>query len=159
MDPKADFYNDLITNLPDITLDNDVVKEFINSYTICFNAATRDVTTGVVTRECNTIPFFDPAKANFNQLITNLSAIFSNLKNDITTLNNSINVKLQQIDSEKELKDANSGIFTNINTSNSGAKIMIDDYKKTYNAQYYKNVELVIGIILLIGISSKIFRK
>jgi hypothetical protein len=158
MDPKAKFYNDLINELPTITMTNEVITDFINAYMTCFSAATRN-SVGVVTGQCNTEIFFDPAKADFMQLITNLSSIVNNLKNDIATLNNNIDAKLAQIDSEKELKGVNSGIFSNINTSNSGAKIMIDDYKTAYNTQYYKNVELFIGVILLLGISAKIFRK
>ena len=53
----------------------------------------------------------------------------------------------------------NSNIFTNIQTTNSGSNIMISDYKTAYNNQYYNNIELFMGIILIIGVSSKIFRK
>ena len=118
MDPNAKFYDDLINELPTITSSNSIITEFIRTYILCFSAATRDPISGAVTGRCNTEPFFDPAKAEFMVPITNLSAIFNNLKNDIATLNNNINAKLQQIDSEKELKGVNSGIFSNINTSN-----------------------------------------
>jgi hypothetical protein len=213
MDPKAEFYDDIITQQPSLTMTSDVIIEFIDEYMNCFNNVIRGsngltegfrglfkgstgattssigVTTGstgattssigattssigattssigattsssgIVTRKCNTF-LFSQAKADLYQIITNLSNIINNLKGDITNLNNNINAKLEQIDSEKELKGVNSGIFSNINTSNSGAKIMIDDYKTVYNTQYYKNVELVIGVILLLGISAKIFRK
>jgi hypothetical protein len=159
MEPKAEFYDDIITQQPTLTMTSEVITELIDAYMNCFTAAKRDSTTGKVTEECNIVTFFTPAKADLSQIITNLSNIINNLKSDITNLNNNINAKLEQIDSEKELKGVNSGIFSNINTSNSGAKIMIDDYKSVYNSQYYKNVELFIGVILLLGISAKIFRK
>lgn len=159
MDPKAEFYDTVIKQQPTIIMTSEVITDFIRTYSQCFSAATRDPTTGVVSGQCNTVPFFDPAKADLSQIITNLSNIINNLKSDITNLNNNINAKLAQIDSEKELKGVNTGIFSNINVRNSGAKIMIDDYKTVYNTQYYKNVELFIGVILLLGISAKIFRK
>ena len=188
MDPKAEFYDDIITQQPTLTMTSYVITEFIDEYMNCFNDVIRGSngltegfkglskgstgvttsstsstgvttsSTGIVTRKCNTF-LFSQAKADLSQIITNLSNIINNLKSDITNLNNNINAKLAQIDSEKELKGVNSDIFSNINTSNSGAKIMIDDYKTVYNTQYYKNVELFIGVILLLGISAKIFRK
>ena len=151
MDPKAQFFNNLITGLPILSSSTPEILEFIRTYNLCFVAKGSG--------SCDTVPLFDPAKEDLQQLITNLSDIFNNLKDDINELNTNIDAKLQQIDSEKTLNNVNSGIFTNINTSNSGAKIMIDDYKSSYNSQYYKNVELFIGVILLIGLSFKIFRK
>jgi hypothetical protein len=151
MDPKAKFFDDLITGLPILSRSSPEISEFIRTYNLCFASKGSG--------SCDTEPLFDPAKEDLQQLITNLSDIFNNLKDDIYSLNTNIDAKLHQIDSEKTLKDVNSGIFTNINTSNSGAKIMIDDYKSSYNSQYYKNVELFIGVILLIGLSFKIFRK
>ena len=76
-----------------------------------------------------------------------------------SNLKNYTQVKIQQINSEKQLNDTNQNTFNEIQENNSGAKIMIDDYKTAYNAQYYKNVELFIGILLMIGISYKVFRK
>ncbi len=38
-----------------------------------------------------------------------------------------------------------------------GSKTMIHDTKSEYNYQYYKNVQLFIGIIAIIGLSTKIF--
>ena len=157
MESKAEFYDTVINQQPIITLSSDVIKTFISTYTNCFNAVTRG-SNGVVTGPCNLV-LFSPAKADLSRIITSLSNIITNIKTDISNLNENIEAKLEQIGSERELKDANSDIFANINTSNSGAKIMIDDYKTIYNTQYYKNLELFIGSILMLLLSVKIFRK
>jgi hypothetical protein len=157
MESKAEFYDTVIKQQPNITMSSDVIKTFISTYTNCFNAVTRG-SDGKVTGPCNKV-LFSPAKADLSRIITSLSDIIINLKTDISNLNKNIEAKLQQIGSERELKDVNSDIFSNINTSNSGAKIMIDDYKTIYNTQYYKNVELFIGSILMLLLSAKIFRK
>jgi hypothetical protein len=185
MESKAEFYDDVIKQQPNITMSSHVIKTFISTYTNCFNAVTtgsngvtkgsngvtkgsngvtkgsNGVTkgsNGVIRKPCNTV-LFSPAKADLSRIIKSLSDIVINLKSDISNLNTNIEAKLEQIGSEKELNEANSGIFSNINTSNSGAKIMIDDYKTIYNTQYYKNVELFIGAILMLLLSAKIFRK
>jgi len=157
MEPNAEFYDTVIKQQPIITMSSDVIKTFISTYTNCFNKVTRG-SNGVVTKSCNPV-HFSHAKSNLSRIIINLSRIIINLKTDISNLNNNIEAKLEQIGSERELKDVNSDIFSNINTSNSGAKIMIGDYKTIYNTQYYKNVELFIGVILMVLLSAKIFRK
>lgn len=157
MDSKAEFYDNVIKQQPTITMSSDIITTFINAYINCFTAVSRG-SDGIVTGQCNTV-LFSPAKTDLSRIITNLSEIIINLKSDISELNTSIEAKLQQIGSERELNETNSGIVSNITTSNSGSKIMIDDYKTIYNTQYYKNVELFIGVILMVLLSAKIFRK
>jgi hypothetical protein len=45
-----------------------------------------------------------------------------------------------------------------INIKN-GSNTMISDTKMEYNYQYYKNIQLLIGIIAIIMLSTKIFRS
>ncbi len=85
--------------------------------------------------------------------------IANNIQTDIDALDDKMRMMTTKLDSEKTLNNNNSNLFEDIQTTNSGSKIMIDDYKTAYNTQYYYNAELVIGIVLMIGISSKIFRK
>jgi hypothetical protein len=153
MEPEAKFYDDLIKEKPTLSSSTAEIVELISSYNNCYTSFRS------AAGSCDPAIFVTPAKADLRTIIMNLSTIFTNLKNDITDLENNVDAKLEQIESERDLKNVNSGIFNNINTSNSGAKIMIDDYKTTYNSQYYKNIELVIGVFILLGLSFKIFRK
>jgi hypothetical protein len=88
-----------------------------------------------------------------------LHDVATSLQKDIDTLNKKVTIMTTQLGDEKILNNNNSSLFTDIQTTHSGSKIMISDYKTAYNNQYYNNVELFVGIILMIGISSKIFRK
>lgn len=153
MESNAEFYDNVIRQQPTIRISSDIITNLIIAYTNCFSARSSDGD-----GECNTV-LLSSTKAELSQIIKNLSDIITNLKSDIQILNNNVDAKSEQIGSERELKDTNSNIFSNINTSNSGAKIMIDDYKTIYNTQYYKNVELFIGVILMLLLSAKIFRK
>lgn len=90
---------------------------------------------------------------------TDLFIIANEIKMANDNLKKYTQVKLQQINSERELNETNQSTFSDIQESNSGAKIMINDYKTEYNTQYYKNVELFIGILFMVGVSYKIFRK
>jgi hypothetical protein len=105
------------------------------------------------------IALFNTCAGQVNTYKGNLDSTYVSIQTDIDTLNNTVSAIESQIGSEKVLNNNNSGLFSNIQNTNLGSKIMINDYKTAYNAQYYNNIELFIGIILMIGLSSKIFRK
>jgi hypothetical protein len=68
----------------------------------------------------------------------------------------SISIKLQE---EEELYKNLMELLENLDNTHNGSEILINDSKKNYNMQYYKNVELLIGIIIVIGLLSTIFKK
>jgi hypothetical protein len=47
----------------------------------------------------------------------------------------------------------------NLKNTESGSKILIDDSKNDYNIQYYRNLEMIIGILILSGLLVKTFVK
>lgn len=106
------------------------------------------------------------AEESYNECILDLQTknqdlfvLANRIQNDIDALDNNMKMMKEKLSAEKTLNNNNSDLFEDIQTTNSGSEIMINDYKMAYNNQYYKNIQLVIGIILMIGISSKIFRK
>ena len=60
-----------------------------------------------------------------------------------------------KLESEKKLNDELLKLINNIQTTQDGSEIMINDAKEEYNLQYYKNWELVIGIIVLTRLTLK----
>lgn len=59
-----------------------------------------------------------------------------------------------------EIKEKNNLLtnsFLQAENVKNGSKTMIHDTKNEYNYQYYKNVQLFVGIIAIIGLSTKIF--
>lgn len=57
----------------------------------------------------------------------------------------------------KEKNNLLTNSFLQAENVKNGSKTMIHDTKSEYNYQYYKNVQLFIGIIAIIGLSTKIF--
>ena len=102
---------------------------------------------------------YDTCVTNLQTNIQSLQNVATKIQKDIDTINNNVTMTTTQLGDEKVLNNNNSNLFTDIQTTNSGSKIMINDYKTAYNNQYYNNIELFVGIILMIGVSSKIFRK
>ena len=68
----------------------------------------------------------------------------------------SVSVKLEE---EEELYKKLMELTQNLDNTQDGSQILIDDSKKKYNIQYYKNVEMFIGILIVIGLLSKLFKK
>ena len=50
-----------------------------------------------------------------------------------------------------------SELINNLQNTQNGSEILIDDSKTQYNIQYYKNVELFIGILIITGLLTKFF--
>ena len=68
----------------------------------------------------------------------------------------SISIKLEK---EEELYKNLKELAENIGNTQDGSQVLIDDSKKRYNEQYYKNIEIFIGIIIGIILLVKIFKK
>ena len=98
----------------------------------------------------------------FSQSINNLKDTSDNILNIATEIQTSATglaeynqyVNLTTI---KEKNDLLTNSFLQAENVKNGSKTMIHDTKSEYNYQYYKNVQLFIGIIAIIGLSTKIF--
>jgi len=98
----------------------------------------------------------------FSQSINNLKDTSDNILNIATEIQTSAMglaeynqyVNLTTI---KEKNDLLTNSFLQAENVKNGSKTMIHDTKSEYNYQYYKNVQLFIGIIAIIGLSTKIF--
>ena len=68
----------------------------------------------------------------------------------------SISIKLE---GEEELYKKLMELAENIDNTQDGSQILIDDSKKKYNVQYYKNIQIFMGIIIGILLLVKLFKK
>ena len=89
---------------------------------------------------------------NFYKIITNIQKKINQLEPDITALSSDIYII-------SSYNDDISDWIVDLENERKSSKIMINDIKSLYNNQYYKNVQLFVGIIAMITISVKIFRS
>jgi hypothetical protein len=98
----------------------------------------------------------------FSTYATILIDISNNINNIVTEIQTSA-TGLAEYDNYlnltkiKDENDALTNSFLQAENVKNGSKTMIHDTKSEYNYQYYKNVQLFIGIIAIIGLSTKIF--
>ena len=81
----------------------------------------------------------------------------NNIDKNIEILDNEmldISIKLEK---QKELHKEMTELINNLQNTQNGSEILIDDSKTKYNLQYYKNIELFIGMLMVSGLLTNFF--
>jgi hypothetical protein len=103
--------------------------------------------------------FFATSKGQLQELNSDIFLITNNIQKNIKDLSTEMAEISNNLNYEKKLNAELLSLINNIQTTEDGSAIMIDDVKDEYNMQYYKNWELFIGIIFFTGMSIKMFNK
>lgn len=104
-----------------------------------------------------------PENQDFNTNYMQSRGQLQTLSNDMFALTKTIRDKIEEksremavitikLAKEKEISKQLEPIIHNLNGVKAGSAIMIDDSKTDYKFNYYKNVELFIGILLLLAL-------
>jgi hypothetical protein len=101
----------------------------------------------------------NPEVTEFQNYYANSKGQLQSLSKELVTTTNNINKSIESLDTEmssnaiqlerekKRNKELTKLVFNLENTQN-GSEILIDDTKVNYNIQYYKNWELIAGILV-----------
>jgi hypothetical protein len=101
----------------------------------------------------------NPEVTEFQNYYANSKGQLQSLSKELVTTTNNINKSIESLDAEmssnaiqlerekKKNKELTKLVFNLENTQN-GSEILIDDTKVNYNIQYYKNWELIAGILV-----------
>ena len=103
--------------------------------------------------------FYANSKSQLQTMSKELFLITNNINKIIEEIDihvSSISIKLQD---EEELYNKLMELLENIDNTQDGSQILNDDSKKKYNDQYYKNIEIFMGIIIGIILLVKLFKK
>lgn len=99
--------------------------------------------------------FYSNSKGQLQQLNSDIFLVTNDIQQKIQELDSTMKITSIKLESEKKLNDELLKLINNIQTTQDGSEIMINDAKEEYNLQYYKNWELVIGIIVLTRLTLK----
>lgn len=86
-----------------------------------------------------------------------LLLIINDIQNYIKLLKDNVVIMDSKLDDEKKLNNELSNVYKNLKNTDNGSSILINDSKKAYNTQYLKNIEMLVGILIMIGTMYKIF--
>ena len=101
--------------------------------------------------------YYANSKSQLQTMSKDLFLTTNNIDKNIEILDNEmvdISIKLEK---QKELHTEMSELINNLQNTQNGSEILIDDSKTKYNLQYYKNLELFIGILMVSGLLTKFF--
>ena len=101
--------------------------------------------------------YYANSKSQLQTMSKDLFLTTNNIDKNIEFLDNEMLQISIKLENEKKLNTEMSELINNLQNTQNGSEILIDDSKTKYNLQYYKNVELFIGILIVSGLLTKIF--
>ena len=112
----------------------------------------------------------NPEVNEYQQFYLNNKTQLQNLNKDIFTTTNDIEKDIEQLNQlmtrlniklsdEKDLQNELNKLITNIQNTENGASTMLKDSVSTYSNQYYKNLQLLLGIFAISYFLSNLFKN
>lgn len=95
---------------------------------------------------------YENSKSQLQTLSDQLLRTTYSINNHIDKLDADMSDITEQIEKEKERNIKLTYALNNLEKTQNGSEVLIDDYKEKYNIQYYKNVQLYYGILIIITI-------
>jgi len=110
----------------------------------------------------------NPEVNEFQNYYTNSKSQLQTMSKDLFLTTNDIDKHIEFLDNEmfdisiklekqKKIHKEMLALINNLQNTQNGSEILIDDSKTQYNIQYYKNVEIFIGILIITGLLTKFF--
>jgi hypothetical protein len=103
--------------------------------------------------------FYANSKGQLQTMSNDLFLLTNNIINNIQNLDNKIAETSVKLEDEKKLNGELLKLLSNLDNTQNGSEILIDDSKDSYNTQYYYNWEIFIGILIISGILTKFFKS
>ena len=103
--------------------------------------------------------YYANSKGQLQTMNRNMFLVTNNIEKNIQTLNKFVLLSSIKLNNEKALNKQMTDLINNLENTQNGSEILVDDSKTKYNIQYYKNVEMFIGILIVCGLMSKLFKN
>ena len=100
--------------------------------------------------------YYANSKSQLQTMSKDLFLTTNNIDKNIEYLDNEMLQISIKLENEKKLNKEMTELINNLQNTQNGSEILIDDSKTKYNLQYYTNVEIFIGILILSGLLTKL---
>jgi hypothetical protein len=101
--------------------------------------------------------YYVNSKSQLQTMSKDLFLVTNNIDKNIEILDNKMSAISLKLADEKKLNGELLSLLKNLQNTQDGSDILIDDSKEAYNIQYYYNWEIIIGILIVSGILAKTF--
>jgi len=93
--------------------------------------------------------FFLNSKSQLQNINKEVILVSNDIKKDIEKINFIVNKINIQLGNEKELNGEMLNLFNNLQNSNNGSSLLLEETTNIYNKQYLYNCEIALGIFIL----------
>jgi hypothetical protein len=101
--------------------------------------------------------YYVNSKSQLQTMSKDLFLVTNNIDKNIEILDNKMSAISLKLADEKKLNGELLALLKNLQNTQDGSDILIDDSKEAYNIQYYYNWEIIIGILIVSGVLAKTF--
>ena len=134
--------------------DPELIKEKINSIKNSFLSALDDYKKYYVLFNLNpeideNQNYYYNSKNELDNLSKQLFDITKNIEQNISNLNIGMKETKDKLQEEKKLNAELNKMLNDIKNTKNGSQLLIEDSKEEYNMQYYKNIEIFFGILII----------
>lgn len=102
--------------------------------------------------------YYANSKSQLQTMSKEIISLTNSINNNIEALNAEMSTVSGKIKREKELNEKLIAKLDNLENTQNGSEILIDDSKTAYNLQYFKNWEMFAGVLIVTGLIFKIYR-
>jgi len=101
--------------------------------------------------------YYANSKNQLQQMSKGLFLITNNIDKNIEILDNNMSATALKLEDERKLNTELLALLNNLQNTQNGSVILIDDSKDSYNTQYYYNWEIIAGILIVSSLLAKMF--
>jgi len=93
--------------------------------------------------------YYVNSKGQLQSMSKDLFITTNDINKNIEILDNQMKEVSNKLNKEKKIYDESMKLLGNLQNTKDGSEILINDSKEEYNKQYYYNVELICGILIV----------
>lgn len=102
--------------------------------------------------------YYVNSKGQLQTMSRDLFLITNNIDKNIDILDKQMSSISDQLDDEKKLNKEMMKLISDIENTQNGSEVLIDDSKERYNQQWTRNVEMFLSIVFISILLGKIFK-
>jgi len=96
------------------------------------------------------------SKSQLQEINSKLYDLTNNIKKGIIDYYERNRDNIKSLSESKELYELSKNELVNLNDKNKASKILNEDYQDIHDKQFYYNLEIFIGILIIIGLTYKL---
>lgn len=103
--------------------------------------------------------YYSNSKGQLQSISKELFVITNDIEKNIEYLDETMSIISKELDVEKNKNKRMNELLSNMENTQNGSEVLINDSKYNYNVQYYHNIEMITGSIIIGVLLAKLFNN